>query len=548
MTPLSTHPSDIVRAFLYARQSKARLDGSEASTETQLDAGQSLADARGYTVVGRYADVGRSGWDPNVIRADFEKMMKAVRAREGDVIIVLELARLTRKGAFDAMTIDEELKKYGVRLVSVLEPFIDTSSPVGQAIFALIAALVKQDSDIKSAKLASTKAAIGAVGGRHSSAPPYGMRGVRAAAEKLVVTYLEPHPETGPIVRRAADLAMEGHTYGAIAKILNEDGIAPPGLSGQRATTARMADVNKRRTGVGTEERTILWRSQSVRLMLTHPAIGGFASERRGNENVMARDEGGAPLAPHRGVLTGAEWLALQEVLSGRSKARRRPLSGVPSLLSGWRMLTCGECGGSMGKSDPMYMCANPVGHGGLSIQREILDDYVARRVWARLTSAEPTDPFVIAAAMRFAHQQDTAGVEAERLETQAHLDHVRDSIRELQADRKAGLYRGPDELEVWRATITQYRDYEDSCTAKLAELTDQATERVRVPSEWDVEPGADPIGPGSLWASWDVYERREFLALFVQGVSVGRGRDDDKKIIPVEGRVRIAWHPDEDE
>lgn len=546
MTPLSTHPQDVVRAFLYARQSKARLDGSEASTETQLDSGQSLADARGYTVVGRFADVGRSGWDPNVVRTDFEKMMKAVRAREGDVIIVLELARLTRKGAFDAMTIDEELKKYGVRLISVLEPFIDTSSPVGQAIFALIAALVKQDSDIKSAKLASTKAAIGAVGGRHSSAPPYGMRGVRTAADKLVVTFLEPDPETGPIVRRAADLAMEGHTYGAIAKIFNAEGIAPPGMSEQRATAARQASLQKRR--LDRSERPVVWRSQSVRQVLTHPAIGGFASERRNNANVVARDESGAPLAPHKGVLSGVEWLALQEVLSDRLKARRRPLNGIPSLLSGWRILACGECGGSMGKSDPMYMCANPIGHGGLAIQREILDDYVARRVWARLTSAEPDDPFVIAAALRFAHQKDTAGVEAERVETQAHLDHVRDSIRELQADRKAGLYRGAEELEVWRATLMQYRAYEDACTDKLADLSEQAVERVRVPSEWDLDPGEDPLGSRSLWASWDVYERREFLALFLRGVRVGKGRDEDKKIVPVERRVTLDWHPYEED
>ncbi|MFZ4301633.1 hypothetical protein ACOZE3_27425 [Streptomyces cinereoruber] len=38
------------------------------------------------------------------------------------------------------------------------------------------------------------------------------------------------------------------------------------------------------------------------------------------------------------------------------------------------------------------YMCANPKGHGGLSIKRKDADDYVARRVWARLAAADVAD------------------------------------------------------------------------------------------------------------------------------------------------------------
>ncbi|WP_260605500.1 recombinase family protein [Streptomyces sp. WAC01280] len=51
--------------------------------------------------------------------------MSAVCAGEVDVVVVNELSRLsrlTRKGAQDALEIDEEFKRYGVRFVSVREP------------------------------------------------------------------------------------------------------------------------------------------------------------------------------------------------------------------------------------------------------------------------------------------------------------------------------------------------------------------------------------------------------------------------------------------
>ncbi len=84
--------------------------------------------------------------------------MSAVRAGEVDVVVVDELSRLTRKGAHDALEIDNDFKRYGVRFVSVLEPFLDTSNAIGVAIFALIAVLAKQDSDIKAERLRGVSA------------------------------------------------------------------------------------------------------------------------------------------------------------------------------------------------------------------------------------------------------------------------------------------------------------------------------------------------------------------------------------------------------
>lgn len=550
---------DTVRVAVYARQSKAHPDSSEASPEAQLSAGEALATSRGWGVVHRFKDVGRSGWDPKAVRPGFDQLMDAVRAGEVDAVVVNELSRLTRKGAHDALEIDKEFKKYGVRFVSVLEPFLDTSNPIGVAIFALIAALAKQDSDIKAERLRGAKDEIKAVGGRHSSSAPYGMRATRQQIGNLVVSVLEPdedNPEHVAIVERMIEMSWNGTSDNKIATTLEGEGLPAPGNAERRATEKRMESIKQRR--VTGDDSPISWRSQTVRWILNHPAIGGFASERtkRGKAyvNVIARDATGAPLTPHTGIIDGAKWLELQEHRKKRNKSNRQPGGTAEArLLSGWRFARCGICEGSMGQTknnggQDYYMCSNPKGHGGLSVKRVDADDYVARRVWARLVNADMDNDedreWVAAAALRFAAQKDMAGVQEEQREKAAHLDHVRQSITELQADRKAGLYRGRDELATWRATMEQYRAYEDQCAVRLAELDELTATAVQIPAEWSA-PGEDLLGPGSPWDSWDVFDRRAFLDLFLSGVAVGPGRDPEtRKYIAIEDRIALDWRP----
>ncbi|MFE9767069.1 recombinase family protein [Streptomyces sp. NPDC005808] len=571
------HLLDTVRVFLYARQSKGRSDGSDVSTEAQLAAGRALVASRNaqggarWVVAGEFVDVGRSGWDPNVVRADFERMMGEVRAGEGDVVVVNELSRLTRKGAHDALEIDNELKKHGVRFMSVLEPFLDTSTPIGVAIFALIAALAKQDSDLKAERLKGAKDEIAALGGVHSSSAPFGMRAVRKKIDNLVISVLEPdedNPDHVALVERMAKMSFEGVSDNAIATTFEKEKIPSPGMAERRATEKRLASITARR--LNGAEKPIMWRAQTVRWILNHPAIGGFAFERvkhgKAHINVIRRDPGGKPLTPHTGILSGSKWLELQEKRSGKKLSDRKPGAEVePTLLSGWRFLGCHICGGSMGQSqggrkrngdiaEGNYMCANPKGHGGLSVKRSELDEYVAGKVWARLRTADMEDEhdqaWIAAAAERFALQHDLAGVADERREQQAHLDNVRRSIKDLQADRKAGLYVGREELETWRSTVLQYRSYEAECVARIAELDEKMNGSIRVPSEWFS--GDDPLAEGSIWAGWDVYARREFLSFFLDSVMVGRGRDPEtKKFIPLKDRVTLKWAEllrDEDE
>ncbi|MDT0466156.1 recombinase family protein [Streptomyces gibsoniae] len=92
MTPLVkrgldwTPNPDHVRAVSYIRQSRKREDDSASSPEAQRTKCEALITAKGWDNAGHFADVGKSGWDPKVVRPEFEEMMSAVRAGHVDAV------------------------------------------------------------------------------------------------------------------------------------------------------------------------------------------------------------------------------------------------------------------------------------------------------------------------------------------------------------------------------------------------------------------------------------------------------------------------------
>ncbi|MEU4097764.1 recombinase family protein [Streptomyces sp. NPDC026673] len=80
-----------MRAVSYIRQSKTREGDSKSSPEARKTKCQALITAKGWDIAGHFADVGKSGWDPNVERSEFEEMMSAVRAGHVDAVVVFSL-------------------------------------------------------------------------------------------------------------------------------------------------------------------------------------------------------------------------------------------------------------------------------------------------------------------------------------------------------------------------------------------------------------------------------------------------------------------------
>jgi DNA invertase Pin-like site-specific DNA recombinase len=127
------------RAALYYRVSTA--DQSTGMQQADL---RRYAGARGFTIYQEYNDSGISGATKR--RAALDRLMEDARKKRFDVVLVWRFDRFARstKHLLDAL---EEFRNYGIDFISYNES-IDTSSPAGEAMFTILAAVAKLERDI----------------------------------------------------------------------------------------------------------------------------------------------------------------------------------------------------------------------------------------------------------------------------------------------------------------------------------------------------------------------------------------------------------------
>ena len=128
-----------MRAALYARVST-----SEQHPENQLIDLRRYARDRGFMAVEEFVDHGVSG--ARDTRPALDRMMDMARKRKVDAIVVWRFDRFARSVRHLVLALDE-LKALGVAFVSFQEA-IDTSTPMGQAMFTIVAAMAQLERSI----------------------------------------------------------------------------------------------------------------------------------------------------------------------------------------------------------------------------------------------------------------------------------------------------------------------------------------------------------------------------------------------------------------
>ncbi|MFJ7419795.1 recombinase family protein [Streptomyces uncialis] len=553
---------DRPRAVLYARQSKLNEDGSDASPLMQWEAGEALCAARGYRTVKRFRDVGKSGWDPSVKRDGFDEMMDWVRGGKCDVVVIFTLSRLTRMGAQEAFAIEKVMKDNGVSLVSVREPYLDTSDPIGAGIFAIIAGLAKQESDTKSAFIVNTKELARKAGGHVSGTPPWWGENVKKIAENgvkyVTISPTDNGRSTVLVMRRMAE--KEGLTPGQIAEKLTANPDTPP--PGWRTEAGKNRVDARRKRGLYKQHPEPRWTPQAVLRTLRDPRIAGMAADRVTSDKwSIRRDDNGDPMHVHEQIITPAEWYVLQKAISTEGKMRRQPYHGGTYLLTGWPIMFsyCGATtsttmsdGVARYRSNREVSGAKRMGVTRVTVRVDQTDEFVARKVWARLANIDPAneDDMTLMAAVseRFARQQDTAGVTLECNELEAQIKHTEQSLLEIYADKKAGLYKGAVGRAAFTDAVQSMQRTENICRARLKELRTLQVQAVKVPlDDWRKgTPDEDPIGPKSLWAKWGMTKRREFLSFWVDHIEIGPATTG--KLKDIGDRITVHWAEPEPE
>jgi DNA invertase Pin-like site-specific DNA recombinase len=128
-----------MRIALYARVST-----KDQSCEMQLRDLRAYCAARSFPETTEYVDQGVSGSKDS--RPELNRLMDDVRKRKVDAVIVWRFDRFARSTKHLLAALDE-FRAVGVQFISYQEN-LDTCSPLGQALFTIIAAVAQLERDL----------------------------------------------------------------------------------------------------------------------------------------------------------------------------------------------------------------------------------------------------------------------------------------------------------------------------------------------------------------------------------------------------------------
>src|ERR1700739_4245432 len=122
----------------------ARVSTKDQSCELQLRDLRAYCAARGFSVQREYVDVGESGAKDS--RPQLNELMAAARKRHFDAVVVWRFDRFARSTKHLLLAL-EEFRALGIQFVSYQEN-MDTSSPLGQALFTIVSAVAQLERDL----------------------------------------------------------------------------------------------------------------------------------------------------------------------------------------------------------------------------------------------------------------------------------------------------------------------------------------------------------------------------------------------------------------
>jgi len=138
------------RTALYLRISTA-----DQKPDLQFDGLRRYAERAGLEIVGEYLDTAVSGRKQG--RPQLDALMKAARNYEIDCVLVWKFDRFARSTRH-LLTALEEFDHLGIRFISVQDQ-VDTSNPMGKAMFTIIGAMAELESSLISERVTAGMAA-----------------------------------------------------------------------------------------------------------------------------------------------------------------------------------------------------------------------------------------------------------------------------------------------------------------------------------------------------------------------------------------------------
>lgn len=208
------------KAVAYTRVSTEEQAATGHGLESQDRAVRAFAESQGYELIEVISDPGVSGATRPAERPGFGRVLELAAQKAFTVLLVYKFDRLAREIRFAVTTVSDLAEQHEVVIRSVTEP-IDTATPMGRTLFAILAGMAENERFAIRDRTASGRALKATKGGYACGRVPYGYELDADGALKVV-------PAEAKVVRRIYAERKRGLTQKAIAEALNADGIPSP--------------------------------------------------------------------------------------------------------------------------------------------------------------------------------------------------------------------------------------------------------------------------------------------------------------------------------
>jgi site-specific DNA recombinase len=244
-----------MKAVIYARVSSEKQD-VDLSISAQLKALREYAERNRHYIVKEYIDEFESGKTTN--RPAFREMITQARraTKPFELILVWKYSRFARNRE-DSIVFKTMLRKAGVQVISITEPFEDT--PTGRLLEAMIESLDEFYSANLGEEVTRGMRESASRGFYVASYAPYGYRKIKVPDGSRERPKLEIEPYQAQIVQRIFRSLIDGEGLVAISKGLNREGIISPRGNSWGKTTIHKILTNEAYIG------TLVWGRSSMR-------------------------------------------------------------------------------------------------------------------------------------------------------------------------------------------------------------------------------------------------------------------------------------------
>ena len=266
---------------IYVRVSTDKQSEKQLSIPAQLEAIETYAAGRGWTILDRFVDAGESARTSE--RPELQRLLHRCQQQPAiDIVLVHKIDRLARN-VHDHAVIKATLKQYGVRLVSVVENVDESvSGELVENIMASIAQFYSANLAEEVKKGMRQKVLKG--GWPHR--PPRGYVTMRAAQRAESV--IEIHPTEGPLMKRAFELYATGwYSVKALARTLHRQGLTSRSAGPMPHSHLRRLLSNPFYAGV------VTWHGE--RRQGSHPALIGHPLFEKVQAVLRARHDNPGP-------------------------------------------------------------------------------------------------------------------------------------------------------------------------------------------------------------------------------------------------------------